>query len=244
MKYQQNAVLASLRRAQEFLDANADALAGINSSARRELDDVVTQLSTLAVAQDVGARASKGETARLRALRSRLRNSHMAPIAQVAKYKLQAVPEFAALLLPPGNISAVGEVASAESMAEAAAPHAQIFADAGLSPTFLDDLRAAASAVSESIAGRNTHQARRNGATAALASNERRGRALLGVLHVLVLAKVGDDAQLRREWMTARVVRGKPGPAVGAQVHGARTAAVEPAAASITTAAVPLGVAA
>lgn len=219
MKYQQNAVLSSLRRAQQFLEANSGALAGINSSARKELDDVVEQLSTLAVSQDGGALGSKGATARLRALRLALRNSHMAPIAQVARYKLQAVPEFAALVLPPANISAESEVASATAMAAAASPHAQTFADSGLSPTFLDELRAAAASVSESIIDRGNHQGRRNGATAGLAAVERRGRAMLRVLNVLVLAKVGHDAQLRREWTTARAVRGKPGPAVGAQEH-------------------------
>lgn len=222
MKYQQNAVLTTLRRAQQFLDDNSVAVGGINPSARKELDEVVAQLTTLAVAQDGGARGSKGETARLRALRVALRNDHMAPIAEVAKYKLQAVPEFAALMLPPATVSGEIEIASATSMAEAATPHAKTFTDAGLSPTFLDDLRAAAAAVSDSLVDRDKHQSRRNGATSGLAATERRGRAMLRVLNRLILAKVGADAQLRREWTTAKTVRGKPGPAAGAvQEHGA-----------------------
>lgn len=105
MKYQQSAVLTSLRRAQQFFDANTGVLGGLNPSARTELDEVLADLTTLAVAQDSGARGSKRETARLRSLRAVLRNDHMAPVTEVAKYKLPAVPEFAALMLPPAALS-------------------------------------------------------------------------------------------------------------------------------------------
>lgn len=223
MRYQQNAVLSSLRRAQQFLEANSAVLNGVNPTARKELDDVVAQLTTLSVAQDSGARGSKGETSRQRALRNTLRQNHMAPIAEVAKYKLHAVPEFAALMLPPANISAQSDVASAFAMADAATPHGQTFTDSGLSPAFLDDLRTAATAVSDSIVDRSNHQGRRNGATAGLAATEKRGRAMLRVLNALILARIGDSAQLRREWATAKAVQQKPGPAAGA--HGTASTA-------------------
>ncbi|HTE44985.1 MAG TPA: hypothetical protein VK636_07060 [Gemmatimonadaceae bacterium] len=217
MRYQQNAVLTSLRRAQQFLDANAGVLGDVNKSARVELDEVVAQLTTLSVAQDGGARGSKGETSRQHALRVALRRKHMTPIAQVAKYKLQAVPEFAALTLPPSTVSAQSDVAAAQAMADAASVHAQTFIDSGLPSTFLVDIRAAAAAVNDSILGRSTHQTRRNGATAGLAATEKRGRSMLKVLTALVMAHVGDDAQLSREWASAKKIQRKPGPPVGSQ---------------------------
>ena len=217
MRYQQNAVLTSLRRAQQFLDDNTAGLSALNPTARRELDDIVAQLTTLSVAQEVGKRCGKGETSRSHALRLALRQSHMGPVAVVAKYKLQAVPEFAALTQPAGELSAQSLVSSALSMADAAAPHAQIFIDSGLSVTFVDDLRAAAKAVSDSVVERDNHQVRRTGATAGLAALEKRGRALLRILNALILAQIGDDARLRRVWMTAKTVQQKPGPSANAQ---------------------------
>ena len=73
MRYQQNPVLSSLRRAQQFLATNASVFADVNPSGRKELDDVVTQLTALSIAQDSGARGSKGETAHRHALRVALR---------------------------------------------------------------------------------------------------------------------------------------------------------------------------
>lgn len=217
MRYQQHAVLFSLRRAQQFLDANSAVLGDVNPSARTELDDVVTQLTALSVAQDGGSRGSLGETARQHALRVALRRKHMGPIAQVASYRLQAVPEFAALTLPPSNASAGSEVASAYAMADAASVHAATFIASGLPATFLADIRAAAAAVSASMTDRSNYQGRRNGATAGLATLEKRGRAMLRLLTALVMAHVGDDAQLSREWSTARAVQRKPGPPAGSR---------------------------
>ena len=217
MRYQQNAVLTSLRRAQQFFDDNGAKLGAINPTAVKELAAVIEELSTLAVSQESGARGSKGETSRNRSLRVALRQDHMAPIAAVAKYKLPTVPEFAALTLPPATLSAQSLVASATAMADAATPHLQTFVDSGLSTTFLDDLRTAAKAVNDSIVERGNQQGRRNGATAGLAATEKRGRAILRVLNALVLAQVRDDAQLRRQWTTARAVQQKPGRSVNAQ---------------------------
>ena len=173
MRYQQNAVLTSLSRAQQFITDNSERLSAINPTAVKELNDVAEELATLSVTQESGTRGSKGETARNQSLRTVLRQKHMAPIAAVAKYKLQSVPEFVAMTLPPVTVSAQSLVAAATAMADAAAPHAQTFIDSGLAATFVDDLRSAAKAVSASIVERGNLQGRRNGATAGLAATGR-----------------------------------------------------------------------
>jgi len=221
MRNEQNAVLASLRRAQQFLDTNSDVLAVVNKSTRKQLDDVVTQLSELSIAQDGSARGSKGETSRQRSLRLALRRNYMVPIAELAKLKLRDVPEFAALMLPPASATAQRAVAAAYAMADAATPHAQALIDNGLPTTFADDLRTAAAAVSQSILGRSKHQGRRAGATAGLAAEEKRGRAIVRVLNALIMAHIGNDAKLLAEWTAAKIVRRKPGPAAGSQTSGA-----------------------
>lgn len=217
MRYQQNAVLITLRQVQQFLDDNSGALTPLNPTARKQLDAVTDQLSALSVEQETGIRGSRGETSRGRALRLSLRQNHMAPIAEIAKYFLQSVPEFSSLTLPAMNVSAQALVASASSMADAATPHAQTFTDNGLSTTFLDELRVAAKAVNDSIVERGNLQGRRNGATAGLAAAEKRGRTMLRVFNALLLKQIGDNAQLRRKWTTATAIPQKPGPTANVQ---------------------------
>jgi hypothetical protein len=69
--------------------------------------------------------------------------------------------------------------------------------------------------------GRSKHQGRRAGATAGLAAEEKRGRAIVRVLNALILANIGNDAQLLAEWTAAKIVRRKPGPTAGSQASGA-----------------------
>jgi hypothetical protein len=217
MRNEQNAVLASLRRAQQFLDTNKTLLDAVNKSTRKQLDDVVTQLSDLSIAQESGARGSKGETARQRASLLVLRRNYMAPVAELAKLKLRDVPEFAALMLPPASSTPNRTVTAAYAMADAATAHAQVFIDNGLPATFADDLRAAAPSVIDSIATRSTHLVRRIGATAGLASEEKRGRTILRVLNALIMVRIANDPQLIAEWTSTKMVRRKSGPAAGSQ---------------------------
>ncbi len=221
MRNEQNAVLASLRRAQQVLDTHADRLSPVNTSTRTQLDDVVTQLSTLAITQDGGARGSKGETARQHALQLALRRNYMAPIAELARLKLREVPEFAALTLPSADVNPQRLVAAAYAMADAASTHAPVLVGNGLPATFADDLRAAAAALSDSVLERSKYQGSRVGATAGLIAEEKRGRSLLKVLNALIMAHVGNDAQVMAEWTVAKAVRRKPGPAAGSHASGA-----------------------
>lgn len=60
MRTEQSAVLASLRRAQQFLRMHGDMVTAVTSPTRKQLGDVITQVAELAVAQDTGALGSKG----------------------------------------------------------------------------------------------------------------------------------------------------------------------------------------
>jgi hypothetical protein len=244
MRYQQNAVLTSLRRAQQFFDTHGDGLNGVNPSIRKQLDDVVTQLSDLSITQDSGSHGSKGETARQRALRATLRHTHMVPITEIAKFRLRDVPEFAALRLPASRIAVLSTVAAAYSMADAASAHAQTFVDNGLATTFADDLRTAAAAVGASLVDRDKQEGRRTGATAGLGAEEKRGRGILRVLNALVMAHIGDDARLIAEWTAAKIVRKKPGPAAGSLANGPAPIHSAPVMATPTPVTPPVAVAA
>jgi hypothetical protein len=237
MRDGQIAVLNALVRAQQFLDAHADALSGVNTSARKQLDDVVKQLSDYSVTQDSASRGSRGETARQHALRVALRRSYMRPVSKLAQLKLRTVPEFAALTLPPTTTPPQRLVATAYAMADAAGVHAQVFVDNGLPPTFVDDLRAAAAAVSTSIAGRGQLQGRRAGATVGLLEEEKRGRIILQVLDALILAHLAGNLPVIAEWTSAKMVRQKAGSASGSSTTA--PAPVQSAGGSATPAPAP-----
>jgi hypothetical protein len=216
MKHRQTRVLDALRGTQGFLDNNDTLLAVINQSgARRTLDDAITQLSTHAVNQDVGTRLSQGETANQKTLRHTLRFNHMKPIADVARMHLREVPNFIALTRPRNNVSAMRLIAAAAGMADAAAPYAGVFVDAGLPPDFLEQLRQAADAMRRSLDDRAQHARTRTGATEGLKAAEKRGAGILRLLDGLVIPKLGPNDPLLVQWKSARKIHAKPGPVAG-----------------------------
>src|SRR6185312_12110645 len=105
MKGRQSVLLDTAQHVQGFLDENATVLGPNITSARRNFDDAVSQLTAMAVTQSGGVIASRGATALQRALRSNLRNGHMKAVAQVAKIALPNVPEIQELAATTKNMS-------------------------------------------------------------------------------------------------------------------------------------------
>src|SRR5438270_11500302 len=144
MRFLQNAVLAALKRVQLFLDQYAAILANLVdlTAARKRLDDVVASFADHAYNQDTGDRGAKGETAKQRQLRVKLRSQQMEPIALIARKNLRTTPEFASLQMPKPSVAGEGFIASAKAMADAATVHKDTFTEHGLSSTFIDDFKA------------------------------------------------------------------------------------------------------
>ena len=211
MKHRQSHVLETLRQVQVFLDANAAAVGPAVASSRRNLDDVVAQLTTFAAAQEGGNMSSRGETAKQRVLRNALRRDHMRPIAEVAKQKLRDVPEFHSLVMPAANSTSAQLVARATAMADATQVHEAVFKEVGLPDDFIASLRALAAEVSQSIDTRKQHSSKRSGATAGLAAEERRGRSMLKLTDALVVPRLRNNDALIAEWRSAKRVPRKPG---------------------------------
>ncbi|MDB4874449.1 MAG: hypothetical protein JWM41_895 [Gemmatimonadetes bacterium] len=237
MRNRQSHVVDTLRQVQVFLDTNAGIVGPTIASSRRSLDDVVTRLTAFAADQETSTRGSRGETARQRVLRAALRTNHMRPIAEVAKQKLRDVPEFRALTMPAANATSTQLVAAAAAMADAALAHEAVFTDVGMPDAFVASLRAAASAVSQSIDGRKQHAGKRSGATAGLAAEEKRGRSMIRLIDAIVVPRLGSNDALLAEWRSAKRVPRKTGP-VGTFVAGpaaAASPAVSGASGSATT---------
>ena len=184
----------SSRRIQAFLDANDAVLGTINKSGMRaELDAVVAALGQSGTQQASGRVNAIGETAKQRSLRLALRLNHMQPIASVARAKLRTVPNFQAMTMPDPSIRVIGLLAHANGMAEAAAPYAEVFVDAGLPQEFLTRLTAAADAVKASIDARAAARGQRTGATGTLKSLVSRARLAIRALNDFVVPILSAD---------------------------------------------------
>lgn len=213
MKQQESYVRDTLVNVQRFLDANAAALASVNSSGgRKALDDAIAALDGHAIAQAEHQIGSAGETKKQRSLRLTLRRQFLRPIAKVAAAMLEDVPELAAVRLPPVNLVGAPFVDAANAIANAAAPYAATFVAAGLRPDFLDGLRAMAQEIQSSLGGRTDHAAKRRGSTIALGSGTTSGRRALHLLDAAIHQSVTDE-QLLSEWNAVRRIPKKPGPA-------------------------------
>ena len=198
-----NTVLETLRAVQQFLDDNTAAVGPGLDSSRRSLDDAATNLAAYVVHQDGGARGVLGATQKLRALRTGLRFDHMRPIAEIAKRKLPAKPEFMALKLPLANVSTAGLIAAAQAMADTAALHAQTFIDLGLAPDFIARLRASANELIQTMGARSQHRLKRSGATTGLAAEDKQGRSIIKLLDSLVRPRIRSNATLIGAWNAA-----------------------------------------
>ena len=230
MKNTENAVLDALRRAQPFLDENAAALTGVDfAPARKRLDDVVTSFTAHAFDQDVGNRGAKGETAKQRQLRLKLRSHKMEPVALIARRNLRTTPEFKSLQMPKPSLIGPAFLASARGMADAAMIHQDTLVEHGLPPTFLDAFTAAVTKFEDSLKAREKNRSQRIEATKGLDVEEKHGRTVLNVLDALMQQALADNEPLLRAWKAARLIRRKPG-GVATPAAAPTTGVVAPAA--------------
>lgn len=204
MHFLQEVVLETLRRIQRFLEDNDAALGAVNqSSARKRLDETVTQIGSHAVAQVAGRRTAEGETAKQQALRLELRSDHMRPVAVIAGQKLREQPEFKLLRMPPWNVRGARLTAAARDMANAAEKYMDLFVQEGLPSDFVAQLRTAADELDQSIDVRGQGRGQRAGATVGLQAETKRARGLIRVLDSAVRPKLGTNDELLRQWQLA-----------------------------------------
>lgn len=232
MRDRQNAILDALQRTQRYLDENSAFLTGVDfTAARKRLDDVEATFSTHALDQDVGDRGAKGETAKQRQLRLKLRLEQMEPIAVIARRNLRSVPEFKALQMPKQAVRGQAFIASARGMADAATIHKDTLIAHGLPSTFLDDLKAGIAKLATSQSDREKSRTQRVGATKGLTVEALNGQTVLSVLDALVQQALGgDNESLLRKWQSVRLVRRST-----ANTAAAATPAATPAPAAATT---------
>jgi hypothetical protein len=224
-------ILTSLRSTQTFLDEHAEALDGLaHSGTRRRLDAAVAALADDVADQAGSALEAQSETQRVHALRRALVRDHLLPLARIARASALTMPELAPFRIPRGKPSVERLAAAARGMAEAAAPYAAVFIDAGLREGFGDRLIAAAEAMIAAVGVRSGHRSRRAGATAGIRSALSAGRRAVRVLDALIASAWADEPWRLAAWRSATHVRRTPARGRARELAGGIVLTVAPAA--------------
>ena len=211
MQTVQGNLLQSLRAVEEFLDANAVRLDGVvKSGTRQKLGETIAALEMFVVEQAGSSLAAQGATQRNRALRLVLVRDHMAPIARLVEADLPPAPQVDALRMPQPGWSIERLAAAAHGMAQAAAPYAEDFVNAGLPPDFVTRLTAAADAAIAAVAERAQTRGKLSGATKGLKTTLASGRKLVKVIDAFVASKLANDPALLANWKRVKRVRKVP----------------------------------
>lgn len=208
MQTRQGSMLQSLRNVEAFLNQHADVLgAVVQSGARQKLADAIAALSTHVSGQAGSNLASRGATQKHYALRQALIRDHMSQVARIAAADLPRTPELMPLRMPPQNLPAEKLAAAAYGMADAAKPFVSVFTSAGLPADFIEQLLAAADAMTVSLDDRALSRSAQRGATTGLKAKLSAGRRIVHVLDAFVNSTLKDDPSLLSAWNGAKRVR-------------------------------------
>lgn len=230
-------MLAGLRQALRFLDANRAAVPAAHSDGgRAALAEVTTRLGTLAESQDTHRTRGSGQLSTERHLAHVLRRHHMKAIVRAAKVQVPELAELEALQMPGLRSNNTQLTSKARSMADAVTPYRDKLAPGGgLKPDFVARLRAAAAALDVAIAGKGGHFAGRKGTTAAIERGVQNARRVLNLVDTVVTAEIEHVEPLATEWKsilrTTRRALASPASPVGSPppTNEAGTPAVSPA---------------
>lgn len=223
MQSEQGNILLSLQNVQTYLDENAAALGEVISpETRAALDNSLVELADHLTMQNGHIRFAKGEAAIQRGKREALIRDHMAPIARIAKLKLEDSPDLVALSMPNNRPSTERLAGLAYGMAKAAEPHADIFVRAGCKPDFVQGLRDAADDMLRSLRARNNSRGIVSEATSALGTKLARARKVVKVIDGFIRSALAKDPDALRRW---KVVKRVPQPHTGSGTPTAATQA-------------------
>jgi hypothetical protein len=199
-KKQRNA-LRRFRRVQEFLAANEvpDTAAQV-----QQLSEVIRQLAENGAVQDVSVRQSRGEVARQRSLRRALWVHHLAPVSRIAR-RMFGVPGMdVKFRLPPRRADNEQLIDAATGMAETAEAHVAAFVQQGLSPEFVQQLRAATAEVAAAVGTRVQARQRRTRADETVSALIGHSNARVDMLDAIVSSRLESKPELLAAWKAAK----------------------------------------
>jgi hypothetical protein len=204
----------TFRRVQQFLVAHpiSDGPASLGKQVK-ELDAVVAEFAAEAESQEAGRRQTQGGTQRQRALREALWDGHMLPIAQIARDVFGVPGMDKDLRMPKKSGDNEALIAAAGAMAEAAARESKVFVEHGLPADFVEQLKAATSALDQAIDARGESARRLTIATASNKELVKRGKRAVRLLNAILRPRLAKDPELLQGWDNVRRDKDVPGGA-------------------------------
>lgn len=201
-KVQRNA-LRRFRRVQEFLTANQ--VPGTAAQVQL-LTELMAKLTETGAEQDVSHRQTRSEVARQRALRKALWVHHMVPISRIARRMFGLPGMDVKFSLPRYRADNEAFIAAATGMAQAAEAHVAAFVQQGLPADFVQQLRAATSALAGAVGTRVQASQRKSRAGETAAALVSRGRASVDMLDAIVSSRLESKPDLLAAWKAAKRV--------------------------------------
>ena len=228
MDTKQKQAIESLMRVQAFLARHPAPPPFDYAAPKAELDSVIDELGTQALAQASGRRGAAGETQRLKRLVLVLRMHHLRPIVVIARASMRSKPGIqAALRTPRINMPVTKLLQEARAIRNVAKEYEPLFVERGRPSDFLAQLDAAIDAVKVSVSTRSQQLATSIGANAGISQEISRGKKAVAMLDSVVrVAFEQNDAVLLAWDVTKRV------PAPASSQADDETAGSEPQAAA------------
>src|SRR4051812_3689882 len=227
MLSKQETTLTTLHSVQEFMTSNASALGAISQSdSRHALDELAATLREHAVSQ-AGARSGRSTAiARLTVFRSALLVKYLRPISAIAEAQLSQSPDFTELKLPKRIPTTQQLLNTAGAMEKAAVRHAETFVKAGMTPTFLADLAAAANDLEHAFTAKASAFDSQQGATTGLRAVTKQARKIIKQLDALIEPVLVGNPALLAQWKSAKKFTGRARPIASATLSSAATTSV------------------
>ena len=211
MQSRQKQLIEMFQRVQDFLGASPPPASAAYTGQKNTLDEVVARLTMHYQDQSAGQRLSKQETRRQAALRRRVREEFLAPIAQIARAHANVPGLDAATRTPPPQLGTLRLIQEAQGIRRAVASQQDVFIQSGQPEDFLQRLDAALLELKQSISGKENTRAVHVGAWRGLKDEIKAGRKSVEILDTIVRAAFKGQGTLLAKWRLAKRVREAPG---------------------------------
>lgn len=233
--------LMTLLAVDSFMDAHADKLSNAaRTGVRQRLGQTLEELSRHVQTQAASPLIAQGLTRAKYEKRDALLRDHMAPIARIARLSAAAVPELKPLKMPRGAPGMQKLLAHAEGMAVIAQQHRAVFTDAGLRPSFVEDLRNAIEDIQRTLAHRTTRYGDQAGASEGLQRALAAANRYKAVLDSFIQTEAQGNVELLADWKIIKRVPHPPGRRGKKAVPAAATGTAAAPAAPPATQATPI----
>jgi len=220
MQSRQKQLIEMFQRVQDFLGVTPPPASPAYTAQKNTLDEIVARLTTHYQDQSAGQRLSRQETRRQAALRRRVREEFLAPIAQIARAHANVPGLAVATRTPAPSLGTLRLVQEAQGIRQAVATQQAVFIESGQSEDFLERLDAAILELRQSLVGKDRNVRVHVGARRGLKDEIRAGRKSVEILDTIVRAAFKGQGTLLARWKLAKRVKQVPGGSLSVPATG------------------------